>query len=365
MSVHKRKNGQWYVKFKKRTYRGFKTQHEADLFECQLKTGEAKANGRGMTFEEGFRDYMEKQKINTTYGTVQKRYNIYERIIKPHFRVSSRIENITRLDCRHFYDWLYSTEYATSYKNLILNQLNAIFKHCERFFDVGNNPASSLEKFKPRYEEIVLKRKKQFNVWTPEEFGRFISCVYNEQYRLFLIVLYFTGMRKGEAMALKWSDYNSGILDINKNITTKTSKVGYEIKETKNVSSNRRVSTGSNLEFLLDTYKQKEMQIAGFNDDWFIFGRLKPISTTNLDRVKNKAIYESGVKRITIHDLRHSHASNLFAQKIDYITISKRLGHNSPQTTLNIYAHLIGNTNDIVNTYLDTSFQSLSSTLAR
>lgn len=360
MSVHKYSyDASWTVKFKGKTVRGFKTKKEAELFEAKLLTGDNKAIGRGITFEKVYSDYLEKQKLHNSYGTVQKRENIYKEIIKPHFPIYSKVENITKKDCRDFYEWLYHTDYASSYKNIILNQLVAIFKHCERYFDIENNPAKSLEKFKLTFNEKQSKRAIQFNVWSIDEFNSFIQYVDNDTYKLFLIVLYYTGMRKGEAMALKWSDFRNGIFDINKSITTKTKNVGYEIKEPKNIYSNRRISAGKTITQIMNQYKEREMSIAGFSEDWFIFGRLKPISTTNLDRVKKIAIEKSGVKTIRIHDLRHSHASNLFAQGIDYITISKRLGHNNPQTTLNIYAHLLDSSVDVVNDYVSQSSQNL------
>lgn len=356
MSVHKYKNDStWYVKYKRKTYRGFNTKKEAQLFESQLMLNENEINNNSIRFEEVAEDFLKSKKIKVTYGTHQQYENIYYRIIKPNFDVRKRIEKITRNECRDFYEWLYSTDFATSNKNKILNFFKAIFKHSRRHFEANNNPTEALEKYRETYRERQQKREKQFNVWSVEEFSRFVKEVDNKTYQLFFIVLYFTGMRKGEAMALKWTDYSNGELDINKNVTTKTECIGYELKDPKNVFSNRRVSVGENVEILLNEYKKEEMKISGFNEDWFMFGRIKPISTTNLDRYKKYAIEKSGVKNIRIHDLRHSHASNLFALGIDYITISKRLGHNNPMTTLNVYAHLIDTKNILVDSYINKS----------
>lgn len=117
--------------------------------------------------------------------------------------------------------------------------------------------------------------------------------------------MFYTGIRLGEAQALQWKDYYDNILDIYKSYTVKTDKGIYEIKTTKTLSSIRKVSIPSQLICILDDFKASLTPIGGFNDDWYIFGNIDPLPRTNIERVKDKAIKESGVKRIKIHDLRH------------------------------------------------------------
>lgn len=101
------------------------------------------------------------------------------------------------------------------------------------------------------------------------------------------------------------------------------------------------------------------MNIYGFTDDWFIFGRLSPLPQTSIDRVKDNAINKSNVRRIRVHDLRHSHASNLIANGINIVAVSKRLGHSDVNMTLKVYTHLIKKNEDELLAYIDNSSQKL------
>ena len=81
---------------------------------------------------------------------------------------------------------------------------------------------------------------------------------------------------------------------------------------------------------------------------------------TNIERVKAKAIKESGVKRINIHDLRHSHASNLIASGVNIVAVSKRLGHSDINMTLKTYTHLMNKSEDELLKNLEKIFSKSS-----
>ena len=78
-----------------------------------------------------------------------------------------------------------------------------------------------------------------------------------------------------------------------------------------------------------------------FNDDWFVFGGLKPLVPTTIGRKRDMYCKKLGVKKIRIHDFRHSHASLLISKGVPITMISKRLGHSNIEMTFNTYAHLI------------------------
>lgn len=144
-----------------------------------------------------------------------------------------------------------------------------------------------------------------------------------------------------------------------KSLTNKTQSKSYAIKEPKSTSSIRNIQVGKNLEMYLNKYKEKQSKIPGFNEEWFMFGNLKPLSSTTITREKDRAIKKSGVKRISIHDFRHSHASNLIANGINIVAVSKRLGHSNVEMTLRVYTHLIKTTEDQLLSYIDESSQNL------
>ena len=90
-----------------------------------------------------------------------------------------------------------------------------------------------------------------------------------------------------------------------------------------------------------------------------MFGGERPLSRTRITNAKEIAIKRSGVKRITIHDFRHSHASNLINEGINIVAVSRRLGHADVNMTLEVYTHLFKKNDDILVDYLEESSQNL------
>lgn len=127
---------------------------------------------------------------------------------------------------------------------------------------------------------------------------------------------------------------------------------------TKNVqfASIRDISLGNELSIYLLNFKRQESLVSGFNDNWFILGRNKPLPQTSIDRIKNQAIKISGVKKIKIHDFRHSHASYLIANGMNIVAVSKRLGHSDVNMTLKVYTHLFKKNDDEITEFLDKSW---------
>ena len=325
MSIHKdKRNNTWYVKYKNSTKRGFKTKTEAKQYEAKLKLSLIhNADCINVYFHDVASDYVKYQyeryqNKNISYGTYLKIKNVIETIIIPHT------------------------------DNQVI-----------QYYKLSHNPSIIIEPLKKSFEEKMNKKAKEKNVWTMEEFEKFISCVDKEIYKQLFIVLYYTGLRIGEALALQWSDFENNELHITKAITRKTESGKYELKETKNISSIRDVDVGKVLGDYLRTFKAHEMKHIGFREDWFIFGRTQHLPQTSIDRVKDTAIKKAGVKRIRLHDFRHSHASNLIANGINIVAVSRRLGHSDINITLSVYTHLLKKNELELTHFIDNSSQHL------
>lgn len=358
MPVYKDKNGKWYVKYKNKTKRGFKTKSEAKLYEAKLKLDDPEDKTSPIGFHDLIRDYMNTVEKQMTYASFYKISNYVENIIIANTE-NKRIDKITELDCRSFYDKLYEMDYSTTYKNDILSRYKAFFKHAQIYYNLVKDPTRQLKPFKKSFEEKLKKKEKDNQVWTPEEFTRFINQVGQPSYKALFILLYHGGLRIGEAQALQWSDFRDGRLHITKSLSRTARNGSYEIKEPKSASSVREIPLGKNVSAVLEDFKASESAIAGFDESWYIFGRIEPLARTTITRIKDAATKKAGVKRITLHEFRHSHASNLLGQNANIVAVSRRLGHSSVEMTLGVYAHIIKKAEDELISKIDESSQNL------
>lgn len=172
------------------------------------------------------------------------------------------------------------------------------------------------------------------NFWTKEEFDKFIDAIMNKQqsYMAFM-TLFWTGIRIGELLALNVADVDFEKRTIS--ITKSYQRMGGRdvITEPKTPKSKRVIAIPQFLVVDLQDYVNSMYGVQGED-------RLFPITKYYLEHEMQRGIKESGVKRIRIHDLRHSHASLLVEMGFSPLEIANRLGHEKIETTLNTYSHL-------------------------
>ena len=144
------------------------------------------------------------------------------------------------------------------------------------------------------------------------------------------------GLRKSEIFGLKWEDIDFKNKTINIYKSRQYIKgIGMVLKSTKNKSSIRKIVIGDSLINVLKTYRESKNNF----EDEFLFDNVNFLSISEWFKRWQKQ--NNIVPVIRFHDLRHTHASLLLLQGVDFKTISSRLGHSSIVTTMNIYAHVI------------------------
>ena len=341
----------YYVKCGNHTLRGFRTKREAKQAERELKKKilleEAETEEpEGLYFSQVAMEYLNSisSMSEVKPGTIRKRKNMIDRAILPSIK-DKPIDKITKKDCMIFRAKIKALDYSTSQKNQILQTYKAIFKYAKVYLDLTNDPTFVIESFKKTFDDKMKKKEKDNHMWSVEDFNQFIQYVDTEIYQAFFTLLFFTGMRLGEIQALQWKDFDGHSVYIYKAFSKECGAHHLQLSTPKTVNSVRHIELGEELSLYLQKFKLSRRNQKGFSEEWFIFGDEKCLSRTTIARHKDIAIKKAGVPRMTLHEFRHAHASNLIANGANIVSVSHRLGHSSVSITLDTYTHL-SNQND-------------------
>ncbi len=289
-----------------------------------------------LTFLDLWNEYNNYLKVKLKTQSYRKITNNFKNHLLPYFS-KYLVKDIT---AKIYVNWQIQVEekdYKYSFKSNLHTSMVSILNYAVKFYDLKSNIASKVGGFNKRKEKV-----KNVNFWTIDEYKKFISVVDDDLYKLFFSTLFFTGVRLGECIALNWTDFKDGYLDINKTISKeKDSSGNYVFNSPKTPSSFRKIKLDNCLVSSFNNLYKKEKLKSDFNDKWFIFGGKKPLTQTTIGRRKNLYCDIAGVKKIRLHDFRHSHATLLLSQGVPITVISQRLGHSNINMTLNTYSHLV------------------------
>lgn len=339
MSASKDKHtGKWICQFhykdsagqnRKKFKRGFATRRDALAWEREFLL--IARRDPMMSFASFTELYLQDMERRLRASTVRgKRYVITQKIL-PYFGRLSMGE-IRPSDVRCWESSLLlehkknGLPYSPTYLKTIYNQLNAIFNYAVTYYDLQENPCR-------KAGSIGSCHAREMQFWTFAEYQRF-SAALTPGTALFAAfqTLYFTGMRIGELLALTRADVDvqEGFITISK--SCQRSRRGDVITPPKTAKGNRTVSIPSFLSATLASYAGTLSPAP----DTLLFPFHKYALTKELERV----CAQTGLKRIRLHDLRHSHASLLIELGFTPLLIAERLGHEKVETTMNIYSHL-------------------------
>lgn len=272
-------------------------------------------------------EYIEYRQKNQSKRTLKERF---KNKILPFFK-DYNIYEIKESDYLKWQNEIEIYNYSNNYKSNIHYLMTKFFDYLIKYYEVEKNIPRIVGNFKLKNEI------KEYNIYTPNEFKQFIKCVDNSIYKQFFNLMFYTGSRPGEAMALRFSDLNNRILFINKTIDEHGSR---EKDLPKTRTSVRKIE----IDFKLnrDLLKLKKLYNNKYklnNYDYYIFGGIKPLSPTTINRHKKEACRKANLNPIKLHEFRHSHATMLVERKLMIKEISRRLGHSNANITLNTYTH--------------------------
>lgn len=288
-----------------------------------------------LTFNQAYSNYLNyiatRLKPTTILGIKRK--------FKNHILPIFENKNIYLLNDNDFLKWedyVKNLGYSDSFNNQIFSIIKLFFDYLKKFHNIENF-ALKFGKFKCFN---TSQNKQTIDVWNIKEFKKFIKCVDNNIYHALFNLLFFTGLRKGEALALKFKNLDNKYIEVTTSLTKEYfngKRLEFDPKTKKSI---RKIRIDFKLKYELNKLRKYYItHYNNFNENFYVFGGNKPLSTTTLERKKNEYCKIAKVKQIRIHDFRHSHATILFFKKVDIKTIQQRLGHADISTTLNTYVH--------------------------
>lgn len=336
-----KKTGKWFAQFYYETYtgerklkkkRGFERKKDALEWEYDYKI--RKQGLPEMSFNALWEEYKEDLKNRIKESTWGSKIHIVDKRILPFFK-NTPINEIDERMIRKWQNWILDLKkpngdpYSETYIKSINNQLSAILNHAVTYYKLPYNPVH-------RTGSIGQKHAGKMEFWTLDEFNQFIVYFENDPlYNLVFNLLFYTGMRQGELLALTLNDFDleNKTIDINKNWGIRKGKNA--ITTTKTKSSNRVITFPK---FLFDLIHQYIESLYDYTPNEMLFSSY--VNKYSLGRNLKRAARATGVKAITVHSLRHSHASLLIDMDVNIKAIQQRLGHKDIETTLNTYSHL-------------------------
>lgn len=283
-----------------------------------------------MKFKEAYiqyLNYIEYRQKNQSKRALKERF---DKKIIPFFE-NYNIYDIKESDYLKWQNEIEIYNYSNNYKSNLHYLMTNFYDFLIKYYEVKKNIPRIVGNFRSKNEI------KTYNIYNYKEFKKFIKFFDNNIYKQFFNLLFYTGVRPGEAMALKFSDLNKRILYINKTIDEHGKR---EINTPKTTSSIRYIEIDYKLNkdlLNLKKYYIKKYNLIDF--DYFIFGGIKPLAPTTINRYKIKACQKANIKPIKLHEFRHSHATMLVEKKLMIKEVSRRLVHSNANITLNTYTH--------------------------
>lgn len=339
MAVYKdKKRGTWYTSFHyddwtgkkcRKLKRGFATKKEAIDWEQRFLL--IKSASMDMTFGDFVKTYEADVKPKIKENTWITKEVVIRTKLMPYFKDKKMVD----IKPRDIITWQNKmivgkgedeTGYSPTYLKALQAQLSAIFNHAVRLYELPSNPVRKAGTMGESYAKEML-------FWTKEEYLAFIPFMANKPYSYYgFELLYWCGFRMGELRALTASDFDfkKGTISITKSyqrikgrdvITSPKTKKSIRVVHMPQMVANEMQDYINNM--------------YGLKDD----ERLFPISKSYLHHEMDRGVKASGVKRIRIHDLRHSHVSLLIHMGFTALAIGNRVGHESEKITYR-YSHL-------------------------
>lgn len=291
-----------------------------------------------MTFKEAYTIYYEYQKDKIKDSTLKT----YRDRIK-YMGLLDNVE-LVNLNWDLYQKWraqINKTNLCDRYKTDIQKFIKQVINFAEKQWDFN------LRKFYNKLEPFKTPGalKKEMDFYEPEEFFKFISVVDDLRYKCFFELLYYCGLRRSEARGLQWKhiDFINKTLTVSQQVlnpSNSNASTEWYISSTKTEASNRTIPISTTLLNDLAELKKTNERLSKFKQTWFVLGDDVPMATGRMYFYRDKYAEKAGIRRIRLHDFRHSCASALISGAAPITAVSNFLGHSETTETLETYTHM-------------------------
>ncbi|MGM9571594.1 MAG: tyrosine-type recombinase/integrase [bacterium] len=332
---------------KKKAVGGFRTKKEAEEAAARMKVELAKGiyiEEKNITFkafaEEWLKLYSPTVKL-TTY-----RFRIFALNVLFKYFAARKLPDIKKLELQKVINEL-QAQYSKSSLQAILSCLNLIFKKALELEIISTNPMQFV-----KMQRIVDDEKEtEVKYLEKDEAELFLKHCHDSEHYPFFLLLIYTGMRIGEAQALKWDDVNfvNNTISINKTLYVPKKIEDYILQTPKTKRSKRTIAVSEIVLSELKKHKQrqniKRLQCDNWYDGNFIFTSPKfsgyPSCYSLYNLAMKNILQAAGInKKLTPHSLRHTHTSLLAQAGVSLEEIMERLGHENDRITRSVYLHI-------------------------
>ena len=310
---------------------GYDSKREAQLACAEMMANKAPAKVHDVTYRQMYELWLESYRLKVKASTLRNTEQVFRDHILPAFG-SHKIKDISTFQCQQ---WANDQAKKADAAPKRYAYLAKIFDFAVRQGVINSNPAALVDR--PTRSRSSRSHRSESNVYSKEELHQFLELCQERlpfQWYVFFRLLAYSGMRRGEALALTWADINKQEHTIQISKTVTRGSDGAYISETPKTDKSNRI-------ILIDATTLKLIQALPTTSD-FLFPNSKGSFTAQSVPVKmmHKAVDGSDLRYISPHGLRHTHCSLLFSAGVSIPEVQDRLGHTDVKTTIDVYNHV-------------------------
>jgi integrase len=217
--------------------------------------------------------------------------------------------------------------------------LNKALSDAIRLGHISVNPAVAADPPSPR-----ATRPPVFPVWSPAELARFLESAKHDPHYVAFHLAAATGLRRGELLGLRWCDLDLAVGELHVVQTIVEVAHEVEVSPPKTAQSRRVVALDARTCQILARHRAvAAARTTDFDDDNLMFTTAggEPIHPALFSYYFKRRVQLAGVRRIRLHDLRHTHATHALRAGVHPKVVSERLGHSTITITLDTYSHVL------------------------